>query len=499
MLRALWLHLAYASLSVCILVPLILLARRLLRGRVDPRVLYGTWLLVALRLVVPLRLEARLATQWLPMAAAPEVPTGLVEAAAPQTMAAQDAALLPGTGAPLYVIALLLWAIGMVAVAGYSVLRNLRFSVAIRGAVPMGDAVLQPYRGFCLRRGVKLPRVAVTAAVASPCLYGALRPRVLLPGGEMDEVVLRYALLHEACHAKAQDTRWALLRTVLCCVFWFHPLVWAAAKVSRVDAEHACDAQVIRSIRREERFDYARALVGVATGSRGMQPALVAGIPFADERLSGRVKQIVEGKMNIKKTGGAVLLCVLALVMMASFVTAETDSRPKGRVPEETEMAVYKGANEFELLPLPAGEVEVQGLANDEVHIIADGDIKARVPLSAIELEAGIYNGTTALVNNPNPSDRLNLREMPRTSSTSIGSYYNGQEVEVLEYGMVWCHVRINGKEGYMMTQFLAFGDEVKEKVAQDQAVALSTFDPVAYQKAQAQRIAQLLAQSDGE
>ena len=66
-----------------------------------------------------------------------------------------------------------------------------------------------------------------------------------------------------------------------------------------------------------------------------------------------------------------------------------------------------------------------------------------------------------AVVNNPNSADRLHLRVAPRTSAASLGKYYNGVQVDVLEYmANDWVKVRIGDTVGYMVGAFLAFGDD---------------------------------------
>ncbi len=65
-----------------------------------------------------------------------------------------------------------------------------------------------------------------------------------------------------------------------------------------------------------------------------------------------------------------------------------------------------------------------------------------------------------AVVNNPNPADRLHLREKADRESRSFAKYYNGTPVEVLEKGKTWTRVRIQGINGWMMTQYLAFGKD---------------------------------------
>lgn len=71
----------------------------------------------------------------------------------------------------------------------------------------------------------------------------------------------------------------------------------------------------------------------------------------------------------------------------------------------------------------------------------------------------GTTPGTSAWVSNQDPRDRLNLRARPTTSSTSLGRYYNGTYVKVLEYGSTWCYVEVEGKIGYMMTYYLSFSN----------------------------------------
>ena len=71
-----------------------------------------------------------------------------------------------------------------------------------------------------------------------------------------------------------------------------------------------------------------------------------------------------------------------------------------------------------------------------------------------------------AVVNNPNPTDRLHLRTEPDRKSVSLGKFYNRTPVYVDEIRDEWAHVTI-GRDlsGWMMTKYLAFGadmDKVK-------------------------------------
>lgn len=60
-----------------------------------------------------------------------------------------------------------------------------------------------------------------------------------------------------------------------------------------------------------------------------------------------------------------------------------------------------------------------------------------------------------ALVDNPNPADRLHLRTAPDTGSASLGKYYNGTPVRVAEIQNGWARVKVFGREGYMLEKYL--------------------------------------------
>lgn len=67
-----------------------------------------------------------------------------------------------------------------------------------------------------------------------------------------------------------------------------------------------------------------------------------------------------------------------------------------------------------------------------------------------------------AVVNNPDPGDRLFLRARPNGAGDALGKYYNGTEVTIVNGGEEYdgyTRVRIAGVEGYMKTEYLAFGD----------------------------------------
>lgn len=85
------------------------------------------------------------------------------------------------------------------------------------------------------------------------------------------------------------------------------------------------------------------------------------------------------------------------------------------------------------------------------------------IPLTAAEAQGQLDLGSWATPNSSNPEDRLHLREKAEKGSRSLGKFYNGAPVKVLKRGQEWTKVQIGPMTGYMMTKYLAFGNDMKK------------------------------------
>lgn len=85
----------------------------------------------------------------------------------------------------------------------------------------------------------------------------------------------------------------------------------------------------------------------------------------------------------------------------------------------------------------------------------------AAVPTDEAQLRASFDTTGWATPNNPNPADRLHLRTAADRGAASLGKYYNGTPVQVITRGNEWTKVDVCGVQGYMMTKYLAFGEDM--------------------------------------
>ena len=89
-----------------------------------------------------------------------------------------------------------------------------------------------------------------------------------------------------------------------------------------------------------------------------------------------------------------------------------------------------------------------------------------QLPTSMESLISLVDSDGWAVVNNPNPADRLHLRVEPKRGAKSLGKFYNGTPVQVHETNGNWCRVSIGldgHLEGWMMKEYLAFGEQMQD------------------------------------
>ena len=331
--------------SVLILVLLAL--RWAFRSRISRRAQYALWALVLVRLLVPFSLpgadfsvltaaqpvERQLADRaeavgdrtvftWTTGetdTAPAEVPVQQMETDAPAGETG-PAVQTPDTERYAYPVmeqqrmtlgALLpyIWYAGMAATGLWFLVCNLRFWQKLRKG-------RTPY----IVDGCKYPVYLVEAELPSPCLFGLVRPAIYLtPEAVSSMERTRHVIAHESAHARHGDPLWSLLRCVCLSVYWFDPLVWIAAAVSKTDCELACDESAMASLGQAERIAYGRTLLALIPVRRGpSNPLLTATTMTADKRhLKERIVRIAENR----QTRTAALFAVIALAAAVCAVT----------------------------------------------------------------------------------------------------------------------------------------------------------------------------------
>lgn len=225
------------------------------------------------------------------------------------------------------------WLFGFAAVGGHMLLSRQRFLRYLKKnrSLLSKEALPEDFVGRLSARDMKVYQVP---GLPSPCLVG----RDIYLGSRVadDQKSLPHILAHEYSHALHKDGLWAFLRSFLVAVYWFDPLVWAAAYAARQDSELACDETAVALLGEGERFTYGRTLLNLMESGDCKEGCL--GMAFMLNRGEKGVRERIGALADCgrKKRAAAVTVLLAALALCGcAFTGAERDAVNGAEKPEE--------------------------------------------------------------------------------------------------------------------------------------------------------------------
>ncbi|HEV3470164.1 MAG TPA: M56 family metallopeptidase [Pyrinomonadaceae bacterium] len=260
------------------------------------------------------------------------VPAAVPRAAEPPAGGGEMTSAMPAADAPegggnVYALITCLWLAGCAALLLLWLRQRLRLSAALKkGRAVRGGReyeALQRVRSWLgIRARIGL---VVTPAVSEPGVWRVWRPVVVLPEGvaeRLGDAELEAVLMHEVSHVERRDNLAGNLQRAVCCLFWFHPVVWLIDRRLLAEREQACDDAVVSLSGASEA--YADSIAKVCGHCLGWDVAGVSGFAGAD--LKKRIERIVSGCAGGKLSApqrlvvGVVLAGAVALSILAGQV-----------------------------------------------------------------------------------------------------------------------------------------------------------------------------------
>jgi beta-lactamase regulating signal transducer with metallopeptidase domain len=176
-----------------------------------------------------------------------------------------------------------------------------------------------------------VPRLLSSPLIEMPFACGVVEPTIVLPASAegWSDSRRRAVLFHELAHVKRHDLVGHTLGRIACALYWFHPLVWTAARCLRAESERACDDLVLSCGARAS--DYADHLLDIVISVRH-HGAPATAMPMARRReLEGRVLAILDPAVVRIGPGRMQSVTMLAGVgALALTVAAMAPARTRG-------------------------------------------------------------------------------------------------------------------------------------------------------------------------
>lgn len=325
--------LIHSSIVSSLLIMFIFMLRFVLKDKINSKLQYVLWLIVAVRLLIPFNFQCTLETQ----AALPQTPISdfifednedLYERPfasfesqtekinLPQSYQREEYQLSDNKENQSYDILFIIWITGIACILIVFGIRNVSFRKKIMKSMTLYNVSDKTYDKAAKIAGLKhtIP-VYLSKSLNSPCIIGIFHPVIVLTESFIDDAEkTKLALLHEMIHYKQKDNFFRLLGYILCAIYWFNPLVWLSAETARNDAELSCDSRVLQKLEPSEHFNYCYTLLSIAGNGNQSVVAMSTG----GRKMKKRIDLILKPTKKRTCTIAAVIICLLLGIM--SFI-----------------------------------------------------------------------------------------------------------------------------------------------------------------------------------
>lgn len=253
----------FANVSASVAVFLVLLLRKLFKGKLFAKVFVMLWLLIIIRLLLPFEFYSSLSVF------APEKEPVFEEVNQPFYIENPEEFGFSETKEEIPTVSektknakissesalVFIWALGGISVLGFFAAKHFYSVKRILKNSELYD-VPEIYK-------TGKTRFYKSKNLASPLSFGILRPAIVIPEGT-EEKELHFVLLHEQTHIKDRDAVLKTLALFALSLNWFNPLVWFMVKIFERDIERYCDERVLKKIGAEKALFYANTILDFA-------------------------------------------------------------------------------------------------------------------------------------------------------------------------------------------------------------------------------------------
>jgi TonB family protein len=320
----------------------------------------------------------------------------------------------------LYCVLTALWVIGIAFCLARWAWRRRRVAVVALAGVKLETgreaATLEDLKSrLNVSRRVAL---TVSSSFAEPVVWRALRPLIVLPHGlaeRLSDGELESVLAHELFHVKRLDNMFGSLQMFVCCLFWFHPLVWLIDRRLIEERELICDERVIRSgLPGAAPEAYAASLWKVVQFGFGWP---VAGVSRATgSNLKRRIKFMLNGSHKSKTStasralAGITFVALIAIAAVMALFSRDGAAGAKAQDIQDQKLVVTTQTRsapvQFENLPDIPLVITGAQLSVGEARVMVDGGADPGRRVSHRALPGEMARDVEFAANLVNQSDR---------------------------------------------------------------------------------------------
>ena len=186
-------------------------------------------------------------------------------------------------------IILICWIVGAVAVLLVALVRFVQIKRKVRFAINTKENIWE------------------TDAIKTAFVMGVINNKIYLPVGlslNEQEMILK----HERTHIRHKDPIVRIVMLIVNVVYWWNPFVWIAVWFMKKDMEMFCDEAVVRNMDDYERKDYLNVLLNHSARNSGIYPVM----SFGETNTKKRIEHI----LNMKGKSAKTLIVIMSFMLI---------------------------------------------------------------------------------------------------------------------------------------------------------------------------------------
>ena len=272
--------------------------------------------------------------------------------------------------------------------------------------------LIKQYRKIAFAINVE-ENVWETDNIDTAFVMGFFKARIYLPTG-LPLKEREYILSHEKTHIKHKDHIVRVLMLLVNIVYWWNPFVWLAVWLMKKDMEMLCDEAVVRELDENERKRYLSVLLNNSARNSGIIPVM----SFGESNTKMRIEHII----NLKKSGAyalAVIICFGLISLVGCTTIAKHQPVQEDTKETTTENSTTEATTEDE----PTTEAITEDTTEEET-------INEATTEEAVTEEATTEEPTTEIQVSV---DELNLMQLAVMGKTDVYDTADGKMKKVME------------------------------------------------------------------
>lgn len=328
------------NLTITLVVPCIVLARKLFLYYVPGRTWLFLWKILIFQLLCPFTLKIQFTDV--------NITKNAVEFLQLQNQIRQSCTNI--FFSPVEEILKIIWLLCGLIIAGFFIGSHRFNTKTYRMALPVQGEYFQQWKQtHCLKRKMEIRK---SDRIMIPLTYGIVKPVIILPAYKnITEENLEAVLDHEFMHIKHFDVLLKWILVLLCSFYWYNPLIWVMYIFANRDIELSCDEALLKQHSPEYKKRYLLALIDLE--EKISKPGVFCS-SFCKHPTEERIKVMLKRDKTTLRTRILAFFITSMLLLLSTGMTASAASLNR--------MPLFTHSKPAKEIPDVIGQNEVQAL-----------------------------------------------------------------------------------------------------------------------------------------